>query len=320
MALNLPAEVQTEKNKVANKPILLVEFADLGVYVGSQEYTLDYGGGEMHTFQDDLLESQPMNFSIDIPQLVNGLSSQASLTLKITDFINTYRASIIGTNPDKTGSEINIYIKYDTSNNLKSNVVKIFSGYLSTYSISRNVMTIKAKTAWPGFESIPKNFVTYKRSAIRSGELTHTPMRPLQYGAGNFDAPPRDWSRDQHYIACPLVNWTGGEKATYWIANHKMHQLPTSTDINNFNDPHMFVVRDNLYCHVNASGTHTISNTSSGAYIDIDLSVDQQVYVVLQPQTEGTNNTVPDWYKAVEGTTSTYCTVNDTNIYVLHGK
>jgi len=75
MALNLPAEVQTEKNKVANKPILLVEFADLGVYVGSQEYILDYGGGEVHTFQDDLFENQPMNFSIDIPQLVNGLSS-----------------------------------------------------------------------------------------------------------------------------------------------------------------------------------------------------------------------------------------------------
>lgn len=310
MALTLPTEISTEKDKLGHSPILLVEFSDLGVYVGSREYTLDYGGGTNHTFQDAFSRGMQISLNTRLPQKLNSYNSLASMTLRLLDFRGTYRADLLQSSPDLTNSAVAVYLKYDTGNNLKSNSLQIYQGYVNKYSIQRDKLTLNLKTTRTVLPDTPQHLLIDDWKYTEAGKNI---TRPLQYGDFSWDADPRFWGdNDSYYAICPLHSApTGASTWTYFIADHVMKQLPSVSQVQDEDNAYVFVVRDNLYVHVKFAGGTFTNNVTQKAYFSAAISV-KEAYLFLPPTAEETSNNVTGWSYAIDGKASTLATVTST--------
>lgn len=362
MSLTLPAEINSEKNKKGNSPILLVEFADLNYHIASRAYNLSVGSGSdadssggsavleaaSATFQtwnmkpgdiihvngadreiltvdaedqvtltadpgtftgeaweafvvySDLLQhGTKLNMQFALPQLLNSISSVPSVTLTLLDWRGTLRADIIGTLPDLTGSTINIYIKYNTSTDLSSNAIQIFSGTLTNYSVKRDTMVLSLKLFRPELSMLPANLIP------NSNDIG----KPLQYGDFNYSDDPRWWGdKNAYYAICPLVFWDADNlSALYWIADHEMNAVPS--DLTLIQNSQAFVVRDNKYLHAVFPSAASITNAASGAYVEAVIglgtpTVGVKTYLHLSP-TDTTGSTAANPANAIDGKVST---------------
>lgn len=307
MALTLPADISNNKDKISIKPLLLIEFPDLGtpLYLGSQAYVLDHGGAGEKTYQDVLKRGNLLSLQWTIPQLLNDFNSLGRLTINVLDFVGTYRASLLGTSPDLTNETVNVYIKLDTSSDLKTDAIQIFTGIVSDYHIRRDVLTINCKSEIPILTDIPVDLLPNQTKWAKA----------LQYGDFNWDDDPRWWGDRYHrFMPCPLVSWDDvSYVARYWIADHAMENLPASISTSYY-DAYSFVLRDNHFLHVMYPAAATFTNNAAGSYVDVAHTAGMPgtgaaAYLFLPPTANGGSNAADHASNSYDGKAATYASV-----------
>ncbi|NOY60293.1 MAG: hypothetical protein GXO75_15395 [Calditrichaeota bacterium] len=247
-----------------------------------------------------------------IPQLVNGLSSVSGAVLPLLDWRGTLRGDIIGSTPDLTNSETNLYLKFDTSSAAKSGALKIYSGVVATYSIKRDVMTLRLKGALRDYGLIPGTALS---STYPDADFEENQAEPLQYGDFSWTLDPRyydDFDSNFHGLALvPYVGLDSSGSKQFHVASHQMHNMPTATDLTDlYGDSYFFLRRDNKWVIYSFTGTPVVSNSSSGCTITGGTS---DYCYTLEPPTEshsdGTHTQPTDWAEAVDGKSSTAASV-----------
>ena len=258
--ITLPGEVNTEKDKISNSPILMIEFPNIPFYIATKQYTLS------GTTYQNLVKQQPkVTIRDSVPLFLGGLSSQSGVTISILDWKNTLLPNIFSGAPDKTGEEVIVRLKYDTQYTDISNSVVLFEGILGEYSIRRNVAVFKLKSGMPTLSTkIPNQ---------KAGES----YKPLQYGDFSWNDDPLWWGDEtRHFAICPMTSYnedTG--EVRYWIAKHQMVNMPSGTQIGGtalaIQNTYAFIVREGYYINMKFTNAPTVTNTSSGAYIDAQI-------------------------------------------------
>lgn len=326
--LTLPSDISNNKNKVAIKPILLIDFVDKGYYIASKDYTAS------GTVYSSLMErGNTVKIGTNLPENINGISSVTSPTLKLLSWRGTLRSGLVGSTPDLTDSMVDIYFKLDTASTNKADAVKIFSGKIATWEVERDILTLRLKSPFPQLPPVPAK--TLKELDFKS-RSNYSP--PLQFGDFNWATHPHYYLSILNYALCPLQGVYRDDSTDpfsyrrYYIADRSMHTLPTNTDLakdllgnmetSGLDNAYAFVLRDGLYHQVNfyrnAGNTvnyiRQIVNSSNGSYIETFKGEDVRLW--LPPTDVGTNNTATNPENSFDGNPTTYATIDSSHTYL----
>lgn len=368
--LTLPSEITNNKNLVAIKPILLVEFASgLNYWIASQEYDLviDSGTGMMSdgtgiigdtdgmwqmngyeaghhrirvngtdcaivsVIDDEFLETNPVIpynagtltwalyapyedlikhgigqiLDTSINEGVNSLGSVAQVTLSLTGWQSNLRADLIGSAPDLTESEVNLYLKLNTTNCDFANAVKFYSGRVADYNIKRDIMSLKLKSQADAFGNIPENKVIFTYPAFAGGGNL---CLPYQYGDFNWDINHLYWSgHTGNYAQMICIGKNSDGNLLFYIADHAMNQMrTTSTDYADANcyDAYMFVYANGMFFRLKPTIV-SYQNSAAGAWITVSAFAVSGDYTFLHFTDDYTANTMTDWANACDGNAAT---------------
>lgn len=301
--LTLPTEVTDNKNLQGIEPILLIRFTDLAFFVASQAVTIS-----SQAYQDLLREGFSLSLQELLPEKLNSIWSVSGLRLQLLDWRGTLRSSMVGSSPDLTGSDVEVYVKYGTATTVLANAVQIFEGTISDYSVERDIMTLEVQSTRPALADVPTQLIP--------GETTVA--KPIQFGDFVFSNDPRIWGLDAntpHYAICPLIFIDEDKVGAKWIvAAHQMDQMPTASNLTDEDNAYAFVVRDNTYQHCkldSGSSTITVTNTSTEATVEVSGTTEIEVWLFRTPTAEGSGNTVSAWQSTIDGKTVTDATVDD---------
>lgn len=310
MSLTLPTEIQTEKQKVAHKPILMIDFSDVGVYVASKSYTLSLTGGGNRNYDDLIKQGSFAEITHDINEMFGTLAGTPQVTVTLLDYRGTLRASLLGTSPDLTGSAVSVYLKFDTSSTDEADRVMLFSGIVADYNEKRDVLSLTFKTTWlDRLVNLPqRTIISYDSEADVEDDITF----PLQYGDFSWSATdPRFITEFANSIGtmaiCPIYKKVA---ALYYIAvaDHSMTNLPSVTQLeSSAGDTYLFIRRDNRWVHLTASSV-TINSSSTPVTITAQLGTG---YVWMSPTaayTAGDDTNPADVADVFDGDSTTYAT------------
>lgn len=303
--LTLPSDITNHKNKILLKPIILVDFTDKFFYVATKSYTAS-GQAYLSLLQKNL----SLNMRISLPQMVNEISSLSSPTLKLTTWRSNLRSNLVGSTPNLTDSTVDIYLKLDTSSTNKTDAVKIFSGVISSWSVDRDIMSIRLNNYFAFPQKIPQGLI----SDINVNSFSAKYAKPIQIGNFGWDTHPfLEYDRGL-YAKCLLESFDKELNRAYWyIAKHEMNALPTDTQLEgttNRHNSYAFVLRDNTFTHVvfDTNSVGTITNTSAGASIDVNLT-SATCYLTRRMTEPGPDNSVINTANAYDGKDSSYALI-----------
>jgi len=219
------------------------------------------------TFNDLVKKKTAAATSMKAPQALNGVSSASSLTIDLLDWENTLRSNLIGTAPDLTDSNVNVFIALtDTTD--RADLLFIYTGQITSYKIKNDVMSISIKNELPLAGLTPSTVLkdTYE---LPSDGITS----PLQYGNFYGGVDLRYTShRDKHGLAiCPVVKTEGIITVHINIADHKMNKIDEYTTFANDGGATIYKKIGSEYAH---SGVYNINltNTASGCYADFTIN------------------------------------------------
>jgi len=201
-----------------------------------------------------------------IKENLYGMSSFSGLSLSLIPWREWALYNIVFGQPDLRGSELDVYLKYDTGATSSSNRLKLFNGQIKTWKTKNDVMYMDVKNVYDFTTTIPKLFP--------SGSNTNMKLAiPFQYGDFGYDDDYSDIpfcgnNSDEVFAICPMSKFF--PTSTIWqIAYHEMKNIPTAGfDVE---ESWAFVRRSKMYAAVDL-GAATWINASSGAYVEADTS------------------------------------------------
>lgn len=269
-------------------------------------------------FQDLMRKNAGVSLNLSIPELVNGLSTISILSLELTDWRNTLRSNIVGSLPDLTDSDVDVYIQLDSTDTDVDTKLKIYTGKIADYTIRHDIMTIKIKNEDPITGVYPINLLKDINSqTLASDEIT----KPLQYGDFMYDTDLRYYTdANRHLAICPVhLAPTDGASGTWrvYVADHKMNNVSSSTDFDQ-DGAIFFLYRGRELAHIEFIEGLAVSNTSTDCYIDVGMS-GHKCWIFESPVSSGTDNDPSDWAEAVDGKSSTWAISSSTD-NTLHVK
>jgi len=313
MALTLPAEVATEKDKQGHSPLLLIDFVDLTYYVATKAYTLDLTGGGTRTYNDLTQASKIGALTHRIPDGVNRISSTANMRITLLDFRGSLRTNIIASAPDLTDSTVRVYLKFDTDNEDEANLLKIFDGVIAEYDTSIDTLELQLETVhFRNLKSLPAELL---KDAYTDVANIDDIGKPLQYGDFNWaDDPLFTADINQTYAIAPFVK-NDGTHYFFSVASHEMNEFPTAGNISDTSgDAYLFLRRDGLLIHV-TDATAVVTNSASNAEIKIRTLL-HLCYTFIWPSalyTGGTNMNPSDGADAIDKAAATNTVINGTS-------
>ena len=298
--LTLTTEVKQESQKLSNAPILLIYFTNLGLRYATKEYTWDTGAGT-ETFTERLSRKTSPSFTESTSELVNTLAAGTRMNIRILDWQGTTRNELFSTSADISDEPVEVWLKYDTTSNLKSDAVKIFEGKVVTYQFARDVLTINIKGKLPELDND-----VLQESAIYEGKFEPIQYGDFAWGGDEFLMFPKDIT--PHFAQCRLVSTDEAKgTATYIISGHVMNQLPATNSIIG----NVFYVRDKHWVKLAPAGASTDSYFTTGTknYLTVKLSNATPTASGSLPkiptEEDTVNNEATNWQNAVDGRSST---------------
>lgn len=282
----------------------------------TEQHTLDSGLSWefFNVYADEINRGISMNLRSAIPQLINAVSSKNSFILHLLDWEDSLRSNLIGSSPDLTGSAIKVYLKFDTSTDLRSNAVQIYAGVIADYSVKDNTMSIKLKPAYTTHLMLPINKIIDSYSAFTAGADI---CKPLQYGDFNWGLGQVAWGDRKSYAQCIYVGKNESNQMIFWVADHVMENMKTtSTDYAdaNFQDPYMLMRINNTWMRL-VPTIASSQNTSGGAFLVVS-AFDATRYLYLPATDEySAENDPTDWIDVCDGDLGT--DINVVNLETL---
>lgn len=305
------------------------------------EFTPSHGNGSSIPYEvwnvcNDLIQS---NSSVKLIQKINEMMSGisgliGSMKLNLLDFVSTLRNQLIGSSPDLSESNVNIYIKLDTSTDDFSNAIKIMEGVITSYIIQNDILSLTIKTRIDNWGQMPSNLLIDSFDDYSGVEDW---CKPLQYGDFSWDLHPYLWVEfDKGLAFCPYASQEYYDPGPglqpsirWWVADHNMEHMPSTAQFQSTHDFHAFVYRDGKYCGVEIKdddGTLSIVNSGGEAYFRTDYDFCKDVWDLCELEDEYTfgpyANDIIGWDECVDGSTLTSAglsngdnlTVEDVNI------
>jgi len=269
-------------------------------------------------YYDLLKKDGNVKTSTSISQLVRGIGAVGNFTVTLVDWEGTCRADIVGTSPDLTDSGVNVFFMFNTDDTYDvDDRVQIAKGKISTYKVVNDTMVINIKAVLPALSKIPASL--FIEGVVADVEVSDTYFSsdsiPIHFGNFHEGVNHRAWAQTggNRFAICPLLRWdTDTDIATYKVADHEMHTMPGTGDMDDPDDAHGFVVRDNKYVALDCDSSGvTVRNTASGAEIDLSVGTNKEAYLYLPARSEGAANLVTDWEDCIDGSNVTYCTVDN---------
>jgi hypothetical protein len=292
--LTLPSDFSTNKDNVSVGTILLIDFTGKSYYIASRTYT---ASGQ--AYNSLLKKNSSLGIGVSLPQLLNDLSSISAPTLYLLDWQGTLRGNMVGTTPDLTNSAVDIYVKLDTASTNKADAVKVFSGVVAEWEVSRDVMMIKLKNLFI-YQNIPPNTLKiFNVNTIASDNI----CRPIQIGDFNWTYDPRYYKYITNaYATCPLETASDNGTFIWFASDHIMNEIPTDDNLeDNIGDAYAFVVRDKKYINVKFD-SNTVTVDSARSYVFITtLPGDHLCSLFGKLTSAGSTNNMDDWANAVNG-------------------
>jgi hypothetical protein len=279
-------------------------------------------------YYDRLKGGLNLNFDTSSPETIDGLFSVNSIKIQLTQWRTELRTNLVGSTPDLTDQDVNIYLKFNNNTFSPTNSLMIYSGYVDDWEESEDIMNITIKNPFPLNTSYPTELL-FDDNALTVAPANTT--KPWQYG--NFNWLPATGSdavyrseAEGGYAACPLHTKSTADVWRYYISDHEMNQVPTSTDFDceyqELINTYGFVLRNGLMAH--ASFQATITNGASGAYVDVNVSSNTDIARgcwIFKPFTAaGETNAMVDWADAVDMDKSTNVSMGASATYILSVK
>jgi len=275
MALTLTTELSTEKDKQGHKPILLINFKDLSIRVGSRDYTL---GAD--AYLDFIRLGSIGSISQSIPQLLNRISSVSTIVFSQPDYRGNLRNAYLGADTDLTESAVEIGLKFDTAlNNAADNLI-LFDGFVGSYNESQDVLKMNLETRhYKNLPPLPQTLIVDVNpgSDIKNRNIAI----PLQYGDfssvidftffGDFNTLGNGLAIVPYNRSDPSTSpGSDGDKLFFSISSHLMNQVPADNfGVSNVPDAFYFFRRKGRWIHLNADNT-TTTNAAGGAEFSVN--------------------------------------------------
>jgi len=277
-------------------------------------------------YYKDLLRKGSNNYSKDsIPEMVNGINSFGTGKIELLDFRNSVRMQLLGTDPDLTAVSINFFIKYNTSNRLRSEALNFFNAYISDWSESSDVIRLSIKIDDALYR---KQFMTNKlsNSPFSRNRDYYVPKQFGDFGGDLEDIQYwADWVNN-NFAFCPISSAEiveGFLQYRFEVSSHQMAEMPAYTEINaQRHQARIFQHYDGMFHSPTStrfdSKVGYVVNNSSGSYFLLDYDHSDQYnlnHTMLHPtEINETSflyaNTVANWLHAIDGKVSTVLTMN----------
>lgn len=275
MALTLTTELLTEKDKQGHKPILLINFTDLSIRVGSRDYTLG-----VNAYLDFIRFGSIGSISQSIPQLLNRISSVSTIVFSQPDYRGNLRNAFLGAGTDLTDSAVEIGLKFDTALNNEADNLILFDGFVGSYNESQDVLKMNLETRhYKKLPPLPQTLIidTQPGADLKNKNIAI----PLQYGDfssaidftffGDFNTLGNGLAIVPYNRRDPDTSpGLDGDKLFFSISDHLMNQVPADNfGITNIPDAFYFFRRKGRWIHLNADNT-TTTNAAGGAEFTIN--------------------------------------------------
>jgi hypothetical protein len=298
---------------------------------------LESGGWSQRVIANVLSETQltvaPSGTFTDVPYHINriyldlldknsGITAQTSLSeacasigsvgnfnVTLLDWEGTVRSYLLGYVPSLTGATVDVYIKFDTDNNYRSNAVKIFSGSISDYKVKQNKITLTIKPLRIALSNIPTSLL---KNSYSYTNLDSQTAKPLQFGDFNMDEDIFSWGLNTGYAICPYCGKDNYGRYIFYIACHEMNELATSTDYadSTYYNPHMMGCINDVYFRLHPT-TYVQTNAAGGSLITVETFTWNSNWIYLHFHEANAANTCASWANACDGNIATYANVVD---------
>jgi len=275
MALTLTTELSTEKDKQGHKPILLINFTDLVIRVGSRDYTLG-----ANAYLDFIRFGSIGSISQSIPQLLNRISSVSTIVFSQPDYRGNLRNAYLGAGTDLTESAVEVGLKFDTALNNEADNLILFDGFVGSYNESQDLLKMNLETRH--YKNLPPLPQTLIIDAQPGADLNNKNIGiPLQYGNfssaidftffGDFNTLGNGLGIVPYNRSDPSTSpGLDGDKLFFSISDHLMNQVPADNfGVSNIPHAFYFFRRKGRWIHLNADNT-TTTNTSGGSEFAIN--------------------------------------------------
>lgn len=320
MALSLTTEITTETAKVQCKPIILIEFTDSSFYVASQDYTLTMPGDIQRAFDGILDKGSFPVISEKVTYQFNRVASRGSISFTLNDFTASVQADLLGTTPDLTGENVDVYLKMNTSSVDYTDRSLIFTGTVDSYTVDRNKISFRVKgTDLPGLGLI--SLETLSEAYNAGSDVLHV---PILYGNFSWDNDHRFFGDDGYngYAPIPYISPSdqgGSYVHKHALASHEMNAIPNSTQANTTDDPYIWLRRDNRWQGIQTSLVTTSNPTSGNGTIDIGTTaVWDYLFPTVSTDAFQYSSTAENSFQAIDGDSSTYATVSNPEFPTLN--
>jgi len=258
-------------------------------------------------YNDQINKGSTANVQNKIPELINDISRIGQVTLRFDEWQGSLRSNLVGSSPDLTGSNVNVYLLLDNSGSVIDDAIRFFKGTIADYKINRDILTVVIKNLDPTLASVPSNLITSDNS-VADRWLDPLITRPIHYGDFNMDTHFNLWQDFRHAVAyAPYVGVSTTGSDYFFVADHGVEEMSTSTDLQSLTNPHVFAWKNDLLMSVDA-GTLAVSNTSTDVTLEGQFH-GRPLYVWLEPKDQHSTNTDNQWANAIDGDSSTTCHV-----------
>uniref|UniRef100_A0A6M3KNN7 Uncharacterized protein n=1 Tax=viral metagenome TaxID=1070528 RepID=A0A6M3KNN7_9ZZZZ len=302
--------------------IVLIEIADLGLYLATEKITAGSGNDFANSYTDELDAIEGMGQLTQSIEPSGGTSSSGNLTLILLN--QEKRSDLLNTYPHPEGDVVNIYVIFDDGTDLVYNEkIQIFSGIIVDFSFSQMALEFEIADGKHLFErNIPDSIIDVGAYPSATKDSIGRPLA-LAFGDFTDDSTYKDavnfpnelltWKNSS--IPCiPTCGISDKTIVRHLITDHVLYTFGAHSML-------MWLEEFGVFMELNNEATR--QNTSAPTYIDWEDSIIKGKFRIRMAELheqDGGDVTNSEWKKLMDDDESTYCSVGNDERLVLKSK